>query len=111
MDDQQNNNLINSQKTSFWDFRNKKIYISAWQRILDFFIGVCASFIIYMVAFFLVQPIFRSFLPYLGNVFLAFGIKIIILLMAFVYFLKRRRYIFWGLLLGYLIWIFIFKAL
>lgn len=91
----------NPQKTSFWDFRNKKVYINKKEKISDFLVGLLGTPILLLFFFFIFGQINLNF-TFLGwdsSIFLTALIYLLIL----VYTLIERRYAFFGMLTGLII--------
>jgi len=77
-------------KTSFWDFKNKKVYQTFSERIIDFLCGLLGSVLLYIICHF-----GDAALAYSSNLlFLTIPIYFIILF----YMLYIRKYIFFGML-------------
>jgi hypothetical protein len=80
-------------KTSFWNFKDKKVYTSAWQKWADFLFGFFAPI---LVGYALTPGIFfllsGSRMPFVGVVFFLAEIA------AAIYLFNRRRFIFYGMM-------------
>jgi hypothetical protein len=79
--------------TSFWNFKDKKIYTSARQKWKDFLFGVFAPFFVGLIL-----NIFSLF--FLGTRFI-FGIAVFVLwVVLLIHLFNRRRHMFYGTLLS-----------
>ena len=94
---------INSpQKTSFWDFWHKRLYLKKSEKIIDFSVGLILGIMILpLFTFIYLLPIFKGTSELLGLIIIYLpGILLII------HFAFKRKYLSLGILLGYVIMLF-----
>jgi len=106
------NNMNNQKnvKTSFWDLKTPKVYTTGAERALDFWVSFWVANS--LIGFFLTKVISFQY-RFLGEihgpkysypisellpVLIPFLIVVIFMILGFVYFWNRRRYIVYGLL-------------
>lgn len=80
------------QKTSFWDFKNKKVYFNKKEKIMDFLSGLIGASVIFLLWLLLSKTaIFIK--DYNGTI----GFFFFVICMAILAFIaQRRRYVFLG---------------
>jgi len=82
------------QKTSFWDFTHKKIYLNRGEKFLDFFFGlIIASILGYSIIYLYSQT--RDLY------FFIFAILIVCFLL--VYAILKRKFIFYSMLIVFIV--------
>lgn len=74
--------------SDFWDFKNKKVYNKASEKILDFFAGLFLPWVLSIPSF---------IVRFWGII--AFCIEIYLLIL----FCRKRRYMFYGLIMNFII--------
>jgi hypothetical protein len=77
---------------SFWNFWDKKVYMNAWQKWLDFLFGVFAPGFLFLVF----GVVFGNFNPYF-NFEDMWGFFILAEIALLVYLWNRRRFVRWGI--------------
>lgn len=90
--------ISSPQKTSFWDFWDKKFYSSKIERLLDFSAGFIFSYIIFW------GIIILLFGPLKGSTELLLIIPTFIHISFLIYMFFKRKWIFYGILLS-TVWI------
>lgn len=93
--------LETGQSDDFWNFKTKKVYASSFEKRKDFLFGFFTHASLVFLFVFAGMLIFGSF----GSSFSAIIplIVLIIIIMASVYLFNRRRFIFYGILMGIII--------
>ncbi|MBU3965620.1 hypothetical protein KKG29_02805 [Patescibacteria group bacterium] len=95
--------------TSFWDFRNKKVYSNKKDKIIDFVLGSMGIPLFYIILFSLFEKalyfIFGQWVPNLFGYIELYG-TIFLWAVLLIYIRRNREYVFWGLIVFVFIFLF-----
>jgi hypothetical protein len=85
---------VASVKTSFWNFREKKIYTSAGQKWADFLFGFFGINVILGTIF-----TFLQLLPYAPEEFIFSVLMLLVEVLIAIHVFSRRRFVFYGVII------------
>lgn len=91
--------VVNGGKTSFWNFKDKKEYRKASEKAGDVFLGFLFPWVFGWAISMAVHTLLAPF----GMMFFIWLLGVILYIFALVYFYRKRRYIFYGMLLNIII--------
>lgn len=91
--------------TSFWDFRNKKVYSNKKDKIIDFVLGSIGIPILFSLSEKTSYFIFGQFLPNLFGYIRLYG-TFFLWVVLLIYIRRKREYVYWGLMIFVLIFSF-----
>lgn len=94
---------VTQAKTSFWELRSNKIYLTLYEKFIDFIFGIILS-ICFLLFFTYFDHTFAFFTIKANNpnIFLdnlVFMVLFLIIFFTFIYFIKKRKYIAYGLII------------
>ena len=109
--------ITTPQKTSFWDFKHKRVYVNRKEKFYDFLDGLLFGimYFVLMIVFYYLAPFVLSVSFYLAYIDLIIDLISVLFLLPYlillIYLIFKRKYFFFGALLILLIFTFFYLYL